>query len=117
MQECIQLAACGPTETLPLHPDLPADIFTACLTTPIEIALRWFIAHDPLLKKDKIRPEMVPRIPGRLNDRRTPLGELNWIFTSITDTIAWNVLPNDLFKKYFRQDLMVKRKEVGASEE
>lgn len=36
---------------------------------------------------------MFPRIPGRLNDRRTPLGELNWIFTAITDTIAWNVLP------------------------
>jgi hypothetical protein len=33
------------------------------------------------------------RIPGRLNDRRTPLGELNWIFTAVTDTIAWNVLP------------------------
>lgn len=36
---------------------------------------------------------MFSRIPGRLNDRRTPLGELNWIFTAITDTIAWNVLP------------------------
>ena len=33
------------------------------------------------------------RIPGRLNDRRTPLGELNWIFTAVTDTIAWNTLP------------------------
>ena len=33
------------------------------------------------------------RIPGRLNDRRTPIGELNWIFTAVTDTIAWNVLP------------------------
>uniref|UniRef100_A0A8V5GYP0 Regulatory-associated protein of mTOR n=1 Tax=Melopsittacus undulatus TaxID=13146 RepID=A0A8V5GYP0_MELUD len=47
------------------------------------------------------------RIPGRLNDRRTPLGELNWIFTAITDTIAWNVLPRDLFQKLFRQDLLV----------
>ncbi|KAA8594498.1 hypothetical protein FQN60_011633 [Etheostoma spectabile] len=46
-------------------------------------------------------------IPGRLNDRRTPLGELNWIFTAITDTIAWNVLPRDLFQKLFRQDLLV----------
>ncbi|RVE76552.1 hypothetical protein OJAV_G00009690 [Oryzias javanicus] len=45
--------------------------------------------------------------PGRLNDRRTPLGELNWIFTAITDTIAWNVLPRDLFQKLFRQDLLV----------
>lgn len=42
-----------------------------------------------------------------MNDRRTPLGELNWIFTSITDTIAWSVLPRSLFKLLFRQDLMV----------
>ncbi|KAH0517942.1 Regulatory-associated protein of mTOR [Microtus ochrogaster] len=50
---------------------------------------------------------ILSRIPGRLNDRRTPLGELNWIFTAITDTIAWNVLPRDLFQKLFRQDLLV----------
>ncbi|MED6286475.1 hypothetical protein CHARACLAT_006456 [Characodon lateralis] len=37
--------------------------------------------------------DLIEKIPGRLNDRRTPLGELNWIFTAITDTIAWNVLP------------------------
>ena len=36
-------------------------------------------------------------IPGRLNERRTPLGELNWIFTAITDTIAWNTLPRGDF--------------------
>ena len=36
-------------------------------------------------------------------DRKTPLGELNWIFTAITDTIAWNVLPRALFQKLFRQ--------------
>ncbi|KAJ5986137.1 hypothetical protein N7451_010502 [Penicillium sp. IBT 35674x] len=47
------------------------------------------------------------RVPGRLQDRRSPLGELNWIFTAITDTIAWNTLPRALFKKLFRQDLMV----------
>lgn len=35
------------------------------------------------------------------------LGELNWIFTAITDTIAWNILPRDLFQKLFRQDLLV----------
>ncbi|XP_073092159.1 regulatory-associated protein of mTOR isoform X3 [Manis javanica] len=87
MKNCIQLAACEASELLPMMPDLPADLFTACLTTPIKTALRW--------------------IPGRLNDRRTPLGELNWIFTAITDTIAWNVLPRDLFQKLFRQDLLV----------
>ena len=35
------------------------------------------------------------------------LGELNWIFTAITDTIAWNTLPRNLFQKLFRQDLLV----------
>ncbi|KAI7823862.1 raptor N-terminal caspase like domain-containing protein [Gamsiella multidivaricata] len=105
LRDCIQLAACGPDDTLPMNPDLPADIFTACLTTPIEIALRWFVLQHPLLHN--VTVEMVTRIPGKLNDRRTPLGELNWIFTSITDTIAWNVLSRDLFKTLFRQDLMV----------
>lgn len=37
------LAACKSDESLPLNPQYPADIFTACLTTPIPIALRWFI--------------------------------------------------------------------------
>ncbi|GJJ76881.1 regulatory associated protein of mTOR [Entomortierella parvispora] len=105
LRDCIQLAACGPDDSLPMNPDLPADIFTACLTTPIEIALRWFVLQHPLLHN--VTVEMVTRIPGKLNDRRTPLGELNWIFTSITDTIAWNVLSRDLFKTLFRQDLMV----------
>ena len=42
-------------------------------------------------------------IPGKLNDRKTPLGELNWIFTAITDTIAWSTLPSNLFQQLFRQ--------------
>lgn len=35
------------------------------------------------------------------------LGELNWIFTAITDTIAWNTIPREKFHKLFRQDLLV----------
>ncbi|CAG7784958.1 unnamed protein product [Allacma fusca] len=104
---CIQLGACGETQILPMNSDLPADLFTACLTTPIRIALRWFVLHN----KDKLVPnitlDMMDKIPGQLNDRRTMLGELNWIFTAITDTIAWNTLPRHLFQKLFRQDLLV----------
>jgi regulator-associated protein of mTOR len=102
--DCILLAACQKTETLPTNPDLPADLFTCCLTTPIEVALRYFILQNPLdgtISVDDFR------VPGRLQDRRSPLGELNWIFTAITDTIAWNTLQRPLFKKLFRQDLMV----------
>lgn len=104
-RDCIQLASCRPNELLPMTPDLPADLFTCCLTTPIEIALRWFVSQNLLVKN--ITNEMILKIPGKLNDRRTPLGELNWIFTAITDTIAWNSLSHELFQKLFRQDLMV----------
>lgn len=37
------LAACKSEESLPLNPLYPADLFSACLTTPIPIALKWFI--------------------------------------------------------------------------
>jgi regulatory associated protein of mTOR len=104
--DCIQLAACGRNETLPTNPNLPADLFTCCLTTPIDIALRFFVLQNPLPSSVKVDDGKIP-VPGRLQDRRSPLGELNWIFTAITDTIAWNILPRPLFKKLFRQDLMV----------
>ncbi|PWN49601.1 hypothetical protein IE53DRAFT_135871 [Violaceomyces palustris] len=105
LRESIHLAACGPDEVLPMNPDLPADLFTCCLTSPIEISLRWFVLQNPL--PSTLNVDMVMNIPGRLQDRRTPLGELNWIFTAITDTIAWTVLPRAIFRRLFRDDLMV----------
>jgi regulator-associated protein of mTOR len=105
-QELIILASCGSGETLPQSADMPADVFTACLTTPMKMALLWFCASSPL-KLDGITPDLIDKIPGQQNNRKTPLGELNWIFTAITDTIAWNVLPRTLFQKLFRQDLLV----------
>jgi regulator-associated protein of mTOR len=101
----IHLASCDAKENLPTNPQLPADLFTCCLTTPIEMALWFFVLQNPL--NSKLTPERAKRLPGRLQERRTPLGELNWIFTAITDTIAWTTLPRDQFRKYFRQDLMV----------
>jgi regulator-associated protein of mTOR len=101
----IHLAACGIKESLPTNPLLPADVFTSCLTTPIEMALWFFVLQNPL--PSQLTPERAKKLPGRLQERRTPLGELNWIFTAITDTIAWTTLPRPLFRKFFRQDLMV----------
>ncbi|CAK4081189.1 unnamed protein product [Aphanomyces euteiches] len=100
------LAACGPDEVLPMSPSLCADVFTSCLTTPITIALRWFLSQNEK-SMGHLEPSVIDRIPGKLTDRKTPLGELNWIFTAITDTIAWNLLPPPLFQRLFRQDLLV----------
>ena len=68
---------------------------------PFQVALRWFCSRS-LLRQDGITKELIDRIPGRQTERKTPLGELNWIFTAITDTIAWNMLPKALFQKLFR---------------
>jgi len=113
--DAIHLAACKANQILPMTPDLPADVFTCCLTSPIEIALRYFVLQDPLKRnvesardpRSKITVQMVMRIPGDLKDRRTPLGELSWIFTAVTDTIAWLSFPREIFNRLFRQDLLV----------
>eukprot|EP00051_Salpingoeca_urceolata_P019295 m.280281 g.280281 ORF g.280281 m.280281 type:complete len:1393 (+) comp19398_c0_seq3:236-4414(+) len=107
MHDCIQLAACGVNETLPTNPALPADLFTACLTTPIETALRWACVTRRSNLLPSVTVEMLEQIPGQPNDRRTMYGQLNWIFTAVTDTIAWNVLPTEMFHRLFRNDLLL----------
>ncbi|KAL2479311.1 Regulatory-associated protein of TOR 1 [Abeliophyllum distichum] len=104
-RDCILLAACEAHEILPQSAEFPADVFTSCLTTPIKMALRWFCTRS--LLHESIDYSLIDKIPGRQTDRKTLLGELNWIFTAVTDTIAWNVLPHDLFQRLFRQDLLV----------
>ena len=104
VRDSFLLGACQADESLPTTPDLPADLFTACLTTPIKIALRWQALRSA---GRSITMDMIDRIPGRLNDRKTMLGELNWIFTAVTDTIAWNTFPRATFKRLYRQDLLV----------
>ncbi len=101
----IQLAACAKSEMLPTNPDLPADLFTCCLTTPIDVSMRYHALENPLPSSLSIKD--LNKVPGRAAERRSPMGELNWILTAITDTIAWNVLPPPLFRMLFRQDLMV----------
>ncbi len=41
MDNTIMLCACQENEDLPQLEELPADLFTACLTTPIKTALKW----------------------------------------------------------------------------
>jgi len=50
-------------------------------------------------------PLPVMKILGPLQERRRPLGELNWIFIAITVIIFWNTLPLPVFKKLGRQEV------------
>ncbi|CAI4228782.1 unnamed protein product [Auanema sp. JU1783] len=104
-QNCIQLAACRVNERLPMTPGLPADLFTSCLTTPIQTSLLWYIIRTG--RRQDFSNKFIEEIPGTIGDRKTLLGELNWIFTAITDTIAWSTLPKEDFQRLFRQDLLL----------
>mmetsp|Transcript_8724 Transcript_8724/g.12898 ORF Transcript_8724/g.12898 Transcript_8724/m.12898 type:complete len:1221 (+) Transcript_8724:170-3832(+) len=103
MHENILLCACSENEILPMNPNLPADVFTSCLTTPIEMAIFYYMQNSKLSAKNITYQD----IPGTANDRRTPKGELSWIFTAVTDTIAWSVLPRKLFHCIFRRDVLL----------
>ena len=92
LKDCIMLASCGPNESLPVSPNLPADVFTSCLTTPIKMAVVWHLLNSSLHSHEEA-VAVYEKIPGNPNQRNTPLGELNWIFTAVTESIAYNVLP------------------------
>ena len=100
-----------------------SSTYTACLTTPIETSMMWAQRNSSVLLPHITR-DMINNVPGpnaecclcmiyikltagQIQDRRTMRGQLNWIFTAITDTIAWNTFSPDVFHKFFRNDLLV----------
>jgi regulator-associated protein of mTOR len=100
--------SCSKSETLPANPKWPADVFSACLTTPIRMALLWHVQqHRNLLTAFPNAQQIIEEIPGQLENRRTPLGELSWIFTAITDAIAYQLCSPDMFQKLFREDTLL----------
>ena len=50
--------------------------------------------------------DLCEHIPGKESDRTSFLGELFWIYTAVTETIAWCVLSSAEFQKYLRQELL-----------
>lgn len=112
--DTIQLAACQANQLLPLDPDVPADIFTSCLSSPVEMGLRFYVLRNNARGASWTSTaeffadlDKLEKMPGQMEMRRTPLGELTWIFTSIADAIAWNHLDRQLFTRIFRGDLVL----------
>lgn len=60
-RNCIQLAACSAHQILPMNPQLPADLFTACLTTPIKIALKWFTLQQTATLVPQVSYSLIER--------------------------------------------------------
>lgn len=105
----IHFAACGAEEILPKIEGLPDDCFTACMTTPLRLALQFWTLQDAtgIRKRKKLPQDTWQKIPGDSSDKQSPLGMLDWVFSTIVDTIAWQTLDLTTFKTLFRQDSVI----------
>ncbi|KPI88159.1 hypothetical protein ABL78_2736 [Leptomonas seymouri] len=95
----------GNAGALRYHVRLPSDILTSCLTTPLRMAVLWFIAERPELQE--LHPLLLRLFPGALKDKRTPLGQLQWYLQSIIECIAWSTLSLPEYSRLFREDVYV----------
>lgn len=98
-------AVSGDAGALRHHVRLPSDILTSCLTTPLRMAVLWFIAERPELQE--LHPLLLRLFPGALTDKKTPLGQLQWYLQSIIECIAWSTLSLSEYSRLFREDVYV----------
>ncbi|KAA0152275.1 hypothetical protein FNF31_06650 [Cafeteria roenbergensis] len=100
------LAACAADETLPTHPAIPADLFTATLLTPVRTALHCRILDNPRGAPPALL-QVIPLLRGSRRDKASLIGELHVVLTTVADTVAWSSLPRRLFLALFRADHVV----------
>ncbi|WWC94207.1 hypothetical protein V866_001047 [Kwoniella sp. B9012] len=105
----IHFASCGPNQTVPRINGMPDDLFTACLTNPLRIALLYHnLQTFPLTKGDgsSSSSSYIPRnseymillwenMSSNLKDR------LSYELLSIIHTIAWQTLNGSDYQKLF----------------
>ena len=65
MKTFIMLGACGSNALLPQQHELPADLFTSCLTTPIRVALKWYAWKQKAMSSNATGPKPNPT-PDRI---------------------------------------------------
>ena len=103
--EFIVFSGYNELESPQTNPNYPVDLFTACMTTPLSMALLdYYYSTEKIIE---LPLSFLKTLPIDQKTKVPVFSELYAIFTSIVEAIAWDVLPNDLFMKLFRQDVCV----------
>ncbi|KAM0682289.1 hypothetical protein MDAP_002522 [Mitosporidium daphniae] len=111
--QALMLGAGAGYASLHGHPEMPADIFTTILTTPIRAALHWISCRNVVSDRCgnagfSVGSSSAPAAAGNADQSQDPTDRrLAALLAAITDTIAWEVLPAPLFKRLFRRDVVV----------
>ncbi|WVW83973.1 hypothetical protein I302_105996 [Kwoniella bestiolae CBS 10118] len=101
----IHFASCGPNQTIPRINGMPDDLFTACLTNPLRIALLYHnLQTFPLTKGDG--SSYIPKHSEYMvllweNMSITLKDRLSYELLSIIHTIAWQTLNGMEYQKLF----------------
>jgi hypothetical protein len=96
----IHFAACGPNQVLPTVPGMPDDLFTACLTTPLQIAL---LFHNLQIQTLNQACQYSTRYMQLLwsGMSSTLKQRLQSELKSILQTIAWKALDSKTYQQLF----------------
>ncbi|XP_055598229.1 protein raptor homolog [Uranotaenia lowii] len=94
--ECVFLASCSRNEQLPVWKDL----FSRVLSCPVTTALEVYVLKSG-------NPKSIDLNQDYQWGRHSIMGQLDWALTLITDTIASQSLPDDMFRKLFREDFLL----------
>lgn len=128
-QRDFHFGACGAHQTLPVADGLPRDVFTSCMVSPVLMAMRFHHHGDEMRHASRVTTtaskftnKLLLSIPGEIGDLSSvsgrcrkssaltpadmpqPLGEVDWLLTVVTETIAWEITHDGLFRTLFRQD-------------
>ncbi|KAH0793458.1 hypothetical protein GPJ56_002505 [Histomonas meleagridis] len=89
-------------EDLPQEPYLPRDFLTSVILTPIKMAIVCHILQH--YRTTLIGPKFPLELPfpHLLDERSSDISRLSLVLTSLTDAIAADSLPRELYHKIFR---------------
>ncbi|KAK2960457.1 putative Regulatory-associated protein of mTOR [Blattamonas nauphoetae] len=102
----VVLCACSSKESLPRTDKVPFDVFTSCLTTPIQMAMLWYFQKHGLSDDQDILMKAVMEEQSEQNSMNR---QLALILQAITETIAYNMCPKTQFLALFRDDPFLAR--------
>nr|ODN88217.1 dRaptor [Cryptococcus depauperatus CBS 7841] len=101
----IHFAACGSDQTLPRIKGMPDDLFTACLTTPLRVALLFHnLQTFPLTKSqgEKYVQKSTAYMETFWENMSETLRDRLWSeLSAILHTIAWQTLEGPEYQKLF----------------
>ena len=106
--DIVAFFSCQKDEFMPLSKNFPTDIFTACMTTPGQMALVCHSRNYFCFSESTLQP-LQPLFMSTLDDEEKLLieqflEEIRLVLECTVQAIAFRMLDRDLFTKLFRSD-------------